>query len=401
MRKKLGVLIACFLVVSLLSAPVYSEAKPQSWFDYTQAKAAVISYFKAAEEQPLLEASFSLHYPHSFSVSYQTDEGWRRVVSYDNLVQMLGSGKSSYVSGDYWLFRLYRDYIYRLAEFFTLPWEWAERENLAQRVVDRYVNRENEGHIYWMDSQTKLPLLVRCGDKTLVSVANYTFDPDFRDHYSFLELNLNFTGLEPAKVTFLYTGEHWVVERIEIEEAEGRRIIEFSGWEVGQDEIGDLSSLQRLSELITISEAEVELEDWQGVINRNREAVGIDSQYWQGYFFMGYAYSQLDNYLGAVENYEQALMLAPDQPMILNNLAYTYFLQEVNLNQGLEMAEKAVRSERKPTNLDTLGYGYYLVGRYEEARALLEEALSRAEDGELQEIEKHLCLVLEALDKQD
>ena len=33
------------------------------------------------------------------------------------------------------------------------------------------------------------------------------------------------------------------------------------------------------------------------------------------------------------------------------------------------MAERAVALERKDIYLDTLGYGYYLVGRHEEARS--------------------------------
>ncbi len=42
------------------------------------------------------------------------------------------------------------------------------------------------------------------------------------------------------------------------------------------------------------------------------------------------------------------------------------------------MAKRAVELERKAIYLDTLGYGYYLIGRNEEARSLLEEALADA-----------------------
>ncbi|MCK9525462.1 MAG: hypothetical protein M0R49_05995, partial [Limnochordia bacterium] len=113
--------------------------------------------------------------------------------------------------------------------------------------------------------------------------------------------------------------------------------------------------------------------------------------------YQAFAYEGIDNYLGVVENYQQVLMRQPDNHLALNNLAYHYFLREVQIPHALEMAKRAVELERKDIYLDTLGYGYYLVGRHEEAKELLLEALETAAGGEAVEVQEHLNLVLKAL----
>ncbi|HBG00645.1 MAG TPA: hypothetical protein DDW87_03610, partial [Firmicutes bacterium] len=93
----------------------------------------------------------------------------------------------------------------------------------------------------------------------------------------------------------------------------------------------------------------------------------------------------------------QVLMRHPDNHLALNNLAYHYFLREVQILQALDMAERAVALNRKDIYLDTLGYGYYLVGRHEEAKELFIEALTTASDDVIPEITGHLDLVRKAL----
>ncbi len=93
-------------------------------------------------------------------------------------------------------------------------------------------------------------------------------------------------------------------------------------------------------------------------------------------------------------------MRQPDNHLALNNLAYHYLLKEVNIARAVEMAERAVELERKAVYLDTLGYGYYLVGRLQEAKELLLEALETAPEDAVEEMTEHLDLVLEALGEE-
>jgi Flp pilus assembly protein TadD len=59
-----------------------------------------------------------------------------------------------------------------------------------------------------------------------------------------------------------------------------------------------------------------------------------------------------------------------------------------------------VQLDRKDIYLDTLGYGYYLVGRYAEAKELFLEALQTAPDEARVDITEHLDLVLKALGEE-
>jgi len=396
--KKLKVLLALVLV-SVLFGGLTEAAEPGRWLDYTKARADITG-FLGGEEQAVLEGSFSLNYPHSFSLTYVVDGSWRKIIGYRDLLQLFGLGTSEYVTDNFWLFDLYRDYVYGLAALSELALEYEGRETLAQREVDRFVDADNPDNVYWIDRQTKIPLFARQGDKPVVSVANYTFEYGFTEHYTSIELNINFTA-EAGKLTLNYKDGHWVAAKIEAALPAGPKVVEFRSWQVGTDEIGDVSALKNLGVYIKEAQAALAENRWSTVLDVMKKAVAIDPQYWQGYFYLGYAYGRMGNYLGAVESYQQSLMLMPDQPGVLNNLAYTYMLQEVNLNEALALAKRAVAQDRKATNLDTLGYGYYLVGSYREAEKTLREALSLADEKEQSEIEAHLRLVQEALRKAE
>jgi len=70
----------------------------------------------------------------------------------------------------------------------------------------------------------------------------------------------------------------------------------------------------------------------------------------------------------AEEKYRDALSMQPGNASFMNNLAYLLIDKEINIEEGLELAGKALRSE--PENylyLDTKGWGLYRQGKYEEA----------------------------------
>jgi tetratricopeptide (TPR) repeat protein len=77
----------------------------------------------------------------------------------------------------------------------------------------------------------------------------------------------------------------------------------------------------------------------------------------------------------AVEYYRQALSLEPENPMIINTLAHYLIDKNRNINEGLELVEKALKLQ--PDNydfLDTKGWGLYRQGENKEALALLEKS---------------------------
>jgi len=87
----------------------------------------------------------------------------------------------------------------------------------------------------------------------------------------------------------------------------------------------------------------------------------------------------------AVENFEKARALAPEENVILGNLADTYF-QKAQATQGAEReaaleesfsmyAQMLVLSPSDDTTLNNYALALYLAGRYDEGRSTLEKAI--------------------------
>jgi tetratricopeptide (TPR) repeat protein len=73
--------------------------------------------------------------------------------------------------------------------------------------------------------------------------------------------------------------------------------------------------------------------------------------------------------------YRQALSLEPDSPVRLNDLAYFLINNDRNINQGMELVEKAL--ELKPDYylyLHTKGWGLYKQRKYKEALEILQKS---------------------------
>ncbi|MFO7933858.1 MAG: tetratricopeptide repeat protein [Bacteroidales bacterium] len=77
----------------------------------------------------------------------------------------------------------------------------------------------------------------------------------------------------------------------------------------------------------------------------------------------------------AEEFHRRSLSLEPERAIRLNNLAFLLIDEELNVEEGMSLAEKALDSEPDHyTYLDTRGWGLYKQGRYEEAVEVLEQA---------------------------
>jgi tetratricopeptide (TPR) repeat protein len=127
-----------------------------------------------------------------------------------------------------------------------------------------------------------------------------------------------------------------------------------------------LSQANRDSEAIEILERALKSGD-QGT---NAERVQV-------YSTLGIAYDRLGKVAESQRSYEEALKLDPENALVLNNLAYSLSEQDQQLERCLEMAKIAVQKE--PNNgayLDTIGWVYFKLGNYEEARFWIEKALS-------------------------
>ena len=103
---------------------------------------------------------------------------------------------------------------------------------------------------------------------------------------------------------------------------------------------------------------------------------------WSIFFQRGIAYERLKKWELAEPNFKKALELYPDQPQVLNYLGYSWVDMNIKLEEGLGMIRKAV--DLRPDDgyiVDSLGWAYYRLGRFEDAVGELERAVElRASD---------------------
>jgi tetratricopeptide (TPR) repeat protein len=97
---------------------------------------------------------------------------------------------------------------------------------------------------------------------------------------------------------------------------------------------------------------------------------------WTVFFQRGIAYERLKQWDKAEPNFRKALELNPDQAQVLNYLGYSLVDMNINLDEGLGMIKKAV--DAKPDDgyiVDSLGWAYFRMGKYDEAVTELERAV--------------------------
>jgi Tfp pilus assembly protein PilF len=86
-------------------------------------------------------------------------------------------------------------------------------------------------------------------------------------------------------------------------------------------------------------------------------------------------YTEVSIHDKAEEGYRQALSLESNNPKRMNNLAYLLIDKDINLNEGLNLVETALKSE--PDNyrfLHTKGWGLYKQGKTREALGMLQRS---------------------------
>ncbi|WP_417689963.1 tetratricopeptide repeat protein [Roseibium sp.] len=102
----------------------------------------------------------------------------------------------------------------------------------------------------------------------------------------------------------------------------------------------------------------------------------VSQEHWLLFYFRGICRERLKKWDSAEADFRKALELFPDQPLVLNYLGYSLVDQGLKLDEALGMIKKAV--ELRPTDgyiVDSLGWVFYRLGRYEEAVTQLERAI--------------------------
>ncbi len=123
-----------------------------------------------------------------------------------------------------------------------------------------------------------------------------------------------------------------------------------------------------------------EAKDYAAMATNYDKAVEVIGQspaknHWSIFFQRGIANERLKKWDKAEPDFRKALELNPEQPQVLNYLGYSWVDMNRNLQEGLEMIKKAV--DLRPDDgyiVDSLGWAYYRLGRFEESVVELERA---------------------------
>ena len=106
------------------------------------------------------------------------------------------------------------------------------------------------------------------------------------------------------------------------------------------------------------------------------EKEGNSQATWSILFLRGIAYERQKNWSSAEKDFISALEINPDQPQILNYMGYSLLERKEKLDQAMRMIIKA--NEKAPDSyhiIDSLGWGFYKSGNFEEALFHLERAM--------------------------
>lgn len=100
----------------------------------------------------------------------------------------------------------------------------------------------------------------------------------------------------------------------------------------------------------------------------SRTILRLDSTNLMAMAFLASFYWQQKQHSLADSIYQKALALYPDDPLLLNNYAYFLCEQNIQLQQALEMVNRALEKDRNnPAYLDTKGWILFRLGHYGEA----------------------------------
>lgn len=128
--------------------------------------------------------------------------------------------------------------------------------------------------------------------------------------------------------------------------------------------------------LADIAVQEKNFDDAYKYYNALLESTATDTpERWTWYFGRGIALERLKQWEKAEPDFLQALELQPDHPEVLNYLAYSWIIENKNIEKAREMLTKALQARPNDAPIiDSYGWALYMLGQHEEAVEYLERA---------------------------
>ena len=105
------------------------------------------------------------------------------------------------------------------------------------------------------------------------------------------------------------------------------------------------------------------------------EILNVD--HWSIFYARGISYERLKKWEYSDKDLLKALELKPDAAYVMNYLGYSWLERNVKLNQALNLIISANKLEPEDAFItDSLGWAYYLLGKYNESITILEKAIA-------------------------
>jgi Tfp pilus assembly protein PilF len=117
-------------------------------------------------------------------------------------------------------------------------------------------------------------------------------------------------------------------------------------------------------------------ERYQDALDVLYRSITVDSTSVAPYITIGFIYDETDRFDLAESTYQDALIIDPENPTVLNNYAYLLAVRGIRLDEALTMSNRVM--EIDPANssyLDTIGWIYHKQGNHAQALEYLLKAL--------------------------
>jgi Flp pilus assembly protein TadD len=138
---------------------------------------------------------------------------------------------------------------------------------------------------------------------------------------------------------------------------------------------------------------------YEDAIKEFKKAMKIRSNYHIARTSIGHVLIKLGREKEAIAVYEQLVRMGKADKRVFNNLGFLLVDMNIDVQKGIYYLEEiAKKHPRNPSILDSLGWGYYKVGRLREAHDLIRRSLELDDSGESgRDRRKHLREVERAL----
>ncbi|MEZ5939029.1 MAG: tetratricopeptide repeat protein [Hyphomonadaceae bacterium] len=138
-----------------------------------------------------------------------------------------------------------------------------------------------------------------------------------------------------------------------------------------------LNSREQMLQLGDIYRVTGALADAERLLTQVVDSVAADGDAdWRPLMARAMVRQQEDRWPEAETDLVKALEISPDEPEVLNFLGYGWVDRGENVEQGLELIRKAVaRKPRAGHIVDSLGWAYFRLGRYDDAIDQLQNAI--------------------------